>query len=470
MSQAQRKCCGVVDEVRARRTTRANKPQPWIARKFAVGLAVLIVGYASYVYAARFCKDMIVKSSTALGNQATGVAFLVVFALLLFLMSWCYVVVVITSPGYACQYTQTTSRPGYDHIDRSSTLNSTDVRGTSYELMSPTPNIFPPPTHEPARKHHPQSSLGSGKSKTLTSQSSAAPSSVAKLEQNSHSQSSTRGPEETHATNGFGAPESLHIPYSATLSTHANPYQSGPPIPPPVFMRRPTTTPVLLPEYRYCNRCQIVKPSRTHHCRSCGTCVLKYDHHCPWIGQCVGAYNQKFFVNFLQWATLLSFWTFATLLGLNVKPRTSPGPELDPQQIVVIALTGFFGLFCVLILSSQLHLILLNQTTVESLNHRSMRDREDALLSQMHKWYHFCAKRRTRRQWDEEWGRIGIEGNLWWLGSGKANWEAVMGKNVWRWILPVGHHLDDGLNYPTNPRFDGAGRWRRRKEWPSDLR
>jgi len=145
-------------------------------------------------------------------------------------------------------------------------------------------------------------------------------------------------------------------------------------------------------------------------------------------------------------------------------------PELDPQQIVVIALAGLFGLFCSLILASQFHLIMLNQTTVESLSYRSMRDREQALLSQMHKWYHLRAKRRTRKQWDEEWGRIGIEGNLWWLGSPKANWEAVMGKNVWWWILPVGRPLDDGLNYPTNPRFDGAGRWRRRKEWPSDLR
>ncbi|KAG9311127.1 DHHC palmitoyltransferase-domain-containing protein [Chiua virens] len=466
MSQSTHSCCGAVEEARVRRIE-ASKPQPWIVRKFAVGLTILIVGYCTYVYAARFCRDMITNSSGALGNQATGIAFLVVFSILLFLMSWCYIMV---RRFLRAGYTQKTTRPGYDHNDRSSTLNSTDFRGTSYELTTPTPNTSHPPTHEPARKtHHPQSSLGSGKSKTVLSQLPAAASSVAKLEQSSHSQASTRGFEEARATDGSVAPDSPHIPDTATFPTHANSYQSSVPRPPPIFTRRPTTTPVLLPEYRYCSRCQIVKPSRAHHCRACGICILKYDHHCPWIGQCVGAFNQKFFVNFLQWGTIFCFWTFATLLVLNVKPRPLTAHELDVQQIVVIALAGFFGLFCSLIWFSQLHLILLNQTTVESLTYRSMRDREQELLSRMHKWYQLGSKRRTRKQWDSEWGRIGIEGNLWWLGSRRENWLAVMGKNVWWWILPIGHPLDDGLNYPTNPRFDGAGRWRRRNEWPTDL-
>jgi hypothetical protein len=35
--------------------------------------------------------------------------------------------------------------------------------------------------------------------------------------------------------------------------------------------RRPPTVPILLPEHRYCGLDEIVKPYRTHHCRSCGT-------------------------------------------------------------------------------------------------------------------------------------------------------------------------------------------------------
>lgn len=45
--------------------------------------------------------------------------------------------------------------------------------------------------------------------------------------------------------------------------------------------RKPPLTPVLLPQYRYCEKDELVKPYRAHHCRLCGTCVLKYDHHCP---------------------------------------------------------------------------------------------------------------------------------------------------------------------------------------------
>lgn len=75
-----------------------------------------------------------------------------------------------------------------------------------------------------------------------------------------------------------------------------------------------------------------------------------------------------------------------------------------------------------------------NQTTVESLGVSDMRERERAGLGRMFGWYQVSEKRRVKRGWDEEWGRPATEGNLWWLGSKRRNWESVMGPTVMGWI------------------------------------
>ncbi|XP_022153184.1 protein S-acyltransferase 11 [Momordica charantia] len=54
-----------------------------------------------------------------------------------------------------------------------------------------------------------------------------------------------------------------------------------------------------LENYTFCQYCSKPKSPRTHHCRSCGVCVLDMDHHCPFIGNCVGAGNHKHFILFL---------------------------------------------------------------------------------------------------------------------------------------------------------------------------
>ncbi|SCU81795.1 LAMI_0B07712g1_1 [Lachancea mirantina] len=51
----------------------------------------------------------------------------------------------------------------------------------------------------------------------------------------------------------------------------------------------------------YCKICKCYKPERTHHCKTCGKCVLVMDHHCPWTMNCVGLNNFAPFVRFLVW-------------------------------------------------------------------------------------------------------------------------------------------------------------------------
>ena len=51
--------------------------------------------------------------------------------------------------------------------------------------------------------------------------------------------------------------------------------------------------------FTFCDKCDCVKPPRSHHCSRCGRCVYRMDHHCVWVSNCVGQRNLKFFLNFV---------------------------------------------------------------------------------------------------------------------------------------------------------------------------
>ncbi|KAF9054095.1 DHHC palmitoyltransferase-domain-containing protein [Panaeolus papilionaceus] len=525
-------CCGVVQEAKqASRERRANRrtAQPWIVRKLMVAITAGIMAYAAYVYIAHLCLPMIKRRSNAAATRGVGIALLSVFSVLYLWMWWAYVKVVLTSPGYARDYVGQQERPlipsapnpifdptyaapldsvTLDHESESHPRNSSQhAKRPSYSATSTShnqTNLAGGPSYEDLLRreglaaHSASVAAQPGSPSTVNNAVSSLPNSV-----NVPAPNTLAMGDPSIVSSPIPHASELPPPVTAKLSRFkksksveskpGNVATSHPPAPPSAaqplspkerkrldreaqllnlnVVRRPPMLPYLLPAHRYCDRDFIVKPYRAHHCRACGTCVLKYDHHCPWIGQCVGARNHKFFLNFCQATAVFTSFVFATLLVYTIKGLNSPSiRDADPQQIVIIALAGLFLLFTSSLTVSHVHLILQGQTTVEAIPIRMMQEREKKTLARGFKFYEWGAKRRKVKEWDEEWGDLHKEGNLWWKGSAHAEWVDVMGKNWLGWFLPVGRPLSDGTHYPPNPRYDSEGRWRRRSEWPAELR
>lgn len=129
---------------------------------------------------------------------------------------------------------------------------------------------------------------------------------------------------------------------------------------------------------RLCDKCGgSWKPPRAHHCRVCRRCVFRMDHHCFWINNCVGFYNQKFFILFLLYTSLMAGATLALLSmgGFLAWRAMRNGQALQPSitaavgGVVVSALAVFFTVFVSGFLSDQVEAIESNTTNVETYQH-----------------------------------------------------------------------------------------------------
>ncbi|TBU30974.1 zf-DHHC-domain-containing protein [Dichomitus squalens] len=460
---AEHKCIGIFQRANERAEKRRNQPQPWIMRKLAVFITIGIIAYAWYVYIGRFCVPMIRQDASALGSRSIGIAFLVVFCVLGLMMIWAYEKILLTSPGYAKHHVHKSSAPPRTGLPTWwDTESEADLAQAQYGAARNPP--------QPERKQR-------RRSESAHKRSISGSTTAQKASQNGHAKAPT-GEENVGVIDTLAPVQAVRAKATADSGPPARPEredtqatQTEQERKPMMYTRSPPKTPVLLPENRYCHKDGFIKPFRAHHCRACGTCVLKYDHHCPWVGQCVGARNHKFFLIFVFWALLFCAFVCSTLIGLVARAAAQNRPDfdVDGQEIAIIALSGFFAIFTTALLVTHVILIADNMSTVEHMGVRRMQEREKRVLGRLHARWQLAARRETRRQWDEEWGRIGKEGHLWWLGSRRRNWEAVMGDRVWMWFLPVGQSPDDGLSYVVNPRFDVEGRWRPRREWPREL-
>ena len=79
-------------------------------------------------------------------------------------------------------------------------------------------------------------------------------------------------------------------------------------------------------EFTFCEKCDVWRPPRGHHCSQCQRCVLQMDHHCVWLNNCIGYYNIRSFVLFLTFLTV-GCWYGTALLA---------APFLDEIRVLVL--------------------------------------------------------------------------------------------------------------------------------------
>ncbi|XP_077480734.1 palmitoyltransferase ZDHHC20-B isoform X2 [Stigmatopora argus] len=171
---------------------------------------------------------------------------------------------------------------------------------------------------------------------------------------------------------------------------------------------------------RYCDRCQVIKPDRCHHCSACDMCVLKMDHHCPWVNNCVGFSNYKFFILFLAYSLLYCLFIAATVLQYFIKFWTNDLQETHSHaKFHVLFLFFVAAMFCISILSLfsyHLWLVGKNRSTIEAFRAPVF--------------------------------RTGSDKNGFSLGFRK-NIVQVFGDQKKYWLLPIFTSQGDGLTFPT---------------------
>ncbi|KAL0614185.1 Palmitoyltransferase ZDHHC2, partial [Plecturocebus cupreus] len=158
---------------------------------------------------------------------------------------------------------------------------------------------------------------------------------------------------------------------------------------------------------RYCDRCQLVKPDRCHHCSVCDK-----------VNNCVGFSNYKFFLLFLAYSLLYCLFIAATDLQYFIKFWTNGLPDTQAKFHIMflffaaamfsVSLSSLFGYHCWLVSK--------NKSTLEAFRSPVFRH--------------------------------GTDKNGFSLGFSK-NMRQVFGDEKKYWLLPIFSSLGDGCSFPT---------------------
>ncbi|XP_007899869.1 palmitoyltransferase ZDHHC3 isoform X1 [Callorhinchus milii] len=128
-----------------------------------------------------------------------------------------------------------------------------------------------------------------------------------------------------------------------------------------------------------CPKCCSIKPERAHHCSVCKRCIRKMDHHCPWVNNCVGENNQKYFVLFTMYISLISLHSLL-LVGLHFlfcfeEEWAKCSSFSPPSTVILLILLCFEGLlfliFTAVMFGTQVHSICTDETGIERLKNET---------------------------------------------------------------------------------------------------
>ncbi|CAB1336923.1 unnamed protein product [Coregonus sp. 'balchen'] len=178
---------------------------------------------------------------------------------------------------------------------------------------------------------------------------------------------------------------------------------------------------------RFCDRCQLVKPDRCHHCSVCDKCILKMDHHCPWVNNCVGFSNYKFFMLFLAYSLLYCLFITATDLQYFIKFWIDGLPDSQAKFHIM------FLFFAASMFSVSL-----------------------ASLFVYHCWL-VCKNRSTLEAFRAPPFRHGADKNGFSLGLSK-NFRQVFGDEIRYWPLPVFSSVGESHQFPIKTLRESQSR------------
>nr|CAD2205925.1 unnamed protein product [Meloidogyne enterolobii] len=124
-----------------------------------------------------------------------------------------------------------------------------------------------------------------------------------------------------------------------------------------------------------CTKCSSIKPERAHHCSVCKRCIRRMDHHCPWVNNCVGENNQKCFVLFTFYISLLSchtlYWAirqFVWCVGSDWKPCSVFSPPATTILLIFLLFESvLFSIFTAVMFGTQISAICSDQTGIENI-------------------------------------------------------------------------------------------------------